>query len=41
MCVGEDGGRPPYEIYRAAVASRQFRELEAVGSLRLLIRLAG
>lgn len=37
----EDGGRPPYEIYRAALASRLFRELESVKSLRLLVRLSG
>lgn len=37
----EDGGRPPYEIYKAAMASRQFRELEQVKSLRLLVRLGG
>ena len=37
----EDGGRPPYEIYKAAIASRMFRELEQVKSLRLLVRLAG
>lgn len=37
----EDGGRPPFEIYKAAVASRQFRELEQVKSLRLLVRLGG
>ncbi len=36
----EDGGRPPYEIYRFALASRMFRELEAVKSLRLLVRLS-
>ena len=30
-----DGGRPPYEIYRAALADR-FVELDAVGSLRVL-----
>jgi cephalosporin hydroxylase len=37
----EEGGRPPYEIYKAALASRLFRELEQVKSLRLLVRLAG
>ena len=30
-----DGGRPPYEIYRAALAER-FVEVDAVGSLRVL-----
>jgi MMP 1-O-methyltransferase len=35
-----DGGRPPYEqIYRPALASGQFVERRAVGSLRLLQRL--
>lgn len=37
----DEGGRPPFEIYKAALASRQFRELEQVKSLRLLVRLAG
>ncbi len=38
-----DGGRPPYEIYRAALASGEFTELSATGSLRVLgrSRLAG
>ena len=34
-----DGGRPPYEIYRMALASGLFEELAAVKSLRLLKRL--
>ncbi len=35
-----DGGRPPYEqIYLPALASGQFREQHAVGSLRVLTRL--
>jgi predicted O-methyltransferase YrrM len=34
-----DGGRPPYEIYCAALASGEFRELDACGSLRVLERL--
>ena len=35
-----DGGRPPYEeIYLPALASGRFREIRAVGSLRLLARL--
>jgi len=33
-----DGGRPPYEIYCAALASGFFTEVEAVGSLRALRR---
>lgn len=37
----DEGGRPPYEIYRYALAGRLFRELERVGSMRLLVRLAG
>jgi predicted O-methyltransferase YrrM len=36
-----DGGRPPYEIYCRAVESGAFRELAAVGSLRVLERTAG
>jgi len=34
----DDGGRPPYEIYRRAIDSGAFRELAAVGSLRVLER---
>jgi MMP 1-O-methyltransferase len=33
-----DGGRPPYEIYRAALASEEFVEASATGSLRVLTR---
>ena len=33
-----DGGRPPYEIYCRAVESGAFREVTAVGSLRVLER---
>jgi predicted O-methyltransferase YrrM len=37
-----DGGRPPYEdIYLPALRSGRFRELRAVGSLRVLERVAG
>lgn len=36
----EDGGRPPYEIYCRAMESGAFRELSAVGSLRVLERTA-
>lgn len=35
----EDGGRPPYEIYKMALASNFFEEIAAVKSLRLLRRL--
>lgn len=35
-----DGGRPPYEIYCRAMESGAFRELAAVGSLRVLERIA-
>jgi predicted O-methyltransferase YrrM len=35
----EDGGRPPYEIYKLALASNFFEEIAAVKSLRLLRRL--
>ncbi|MEQ9518500.1 MAG: class I SAM-dependent methyltransferase [Parvibaculum sp.] len=34
-----DGGRPPFEIYKMALASNLFEEIEAVASLRLLRRL--
>ncbi len=33
-----DGGRPPYEIWRRAVDSGAFAEVDAVGSLRVLCR---
>ncbi|MEZ5246430.1 MAG: class I SAM-dependent methyltransferase [Acidimicrobiales bacterium] len=36
----DDGGRPPYEIYCRAMDSGAFRELAAVGSLRVLERIA-
>lgn len=35
----EDGGRPPYEIYRMALASGLFEEVLAVQSLRVLKRV--
>jgi len=36
-----DGGRPPYErIYRPALDSGEFTEIDAVGSLRVLERNA-
>jgi predicted O-methyltransferase YrrM len=34
----KDGGRPPYEIYRMALASGAFVEVSAIGSLRILRR---
>jgi predicted O-methyltransferase YrrM len=34
-----EGGRPPYEVYLRAIASGAFRELGAVGSLRILERI--
>jgi MMP 1-O-methyltransferase len=36
-----DGGRPPYYIYRRAIDSGQFREISAIGSLRVLERTGG
>ena len=36
----DDGGRPPFEIYRRALDSRAFTEIDAVGSLRVLRRYA-
>ena len=38
-----DGGRPPYEIYQRALASRAFAEVPeaGAGSLRMLRRVAG
>ena len=33
-----DGGRPPFEIYQLALASGLIKEIEAVKSLRLLLR---
>jgi predicted O-methyltransferase YrrM len=37
-----DGGRPPYEqVYLPALASGQFREVGATGSLRVLERVPG
>lgn len=35
----KDGGRPPFEIYSAAVNSGHFKELHAEGSLRIMTRL--
>jgi hypothetical protein len=36
-----DGGRPPFEIYERALHSRQFIDVRAVGSLRVLQRRSG
>ena len=36
-----DGGRPPYDVYLRAISGRQFEEVEVVGSLRVLRRVAG
>jgi hypothetical protein len=35
-----DGGRPPYELYCAALASREYVDDGACGSLRVLRRIA-
>ena len=35
----DDGGRPPYEIYRKALSEENFKEVEAVKSLRVLVKL--
>ena len=35
----DDGGRPPYEIYRKALSEENFKEIEAVKSLRVLEKL--
>lgn len=35
----DDGGRPPYEIYRKALSEKNFKEVEAVKSLRVLEKL--
>ena len=36
-----DGGRPPFEVYRRALAGGSFVEREALGSVRVLRRVAG
>lgn len=36
-----DGGRPPFEVYQRALGSGAFVEVRAVGSLRVLRRVAG
>ena len=35
----DDGGRPPFEIYRKALSEKNFKEIEAVKSLRVLEKL--
>lgn len=35
----EEGGRPPYEIYRRAIDSGRFEEVSRTGSLRVLRRV--
>ena len=35
----DDGGRPPFEIYRAALESETFMERAECGSLRALTRV--
>ena len=35
----DDGGRPPYEIYRKALSEENFKEVEAVKLLRVLEKL--
>lgn len=37
----EDGGQAPYQIYRRALESDQFREVSAMKSLRVLERVSG
>jgi predicted O-methyltransferase YrrM len=34
-----DGGRPPYEVYIRAIESREFADVSATGSLRILRRV--
>ena len=36
-----DGGQPPYRIYLRALASGAFTETQALGSMRVLTRVAG
>tara|TARA_B100001121_G_scaffold302257_1_gene314600 strand:- start:526 stop:1152 length:627 start_codon:yes stop_codon:yes gene_type:complete len=35
----DDGGRPPFEVYRKALSGNNFKEVEAVKSLRILEKL--
>ena len=36
-----DGGRPPFNIYKKALESGQFKEIEAIKSLRILRKIKG
>jgi MMP 1-O-methyltransferase len=36
-----DGGRPPYDVFRRALDSGDFAEVEALGSMRVLRRARG
>ena len=36
----DDGGRPPYEIYKLAITSKKFKEVESVKSLKILQRVS-
>ena len=36
-----DGGRPPYDVFCRALASGDFAEVEALGSMRVLRRVGG
>ena len=36
-----DGGRPPYDVFLRALASGDFAEVEALGSMRVLRRTRG
>ena len=35
----DDGGRPPYEIYKKALSGGNFKEVEVVKSMRILEKL--
>ena len=37
----KDGGRPPFNIYKKALESGQFKEIEAIKSLRILRKIKG
>jgi len=37
----EDGGRAPYDVWRRALDGRDFAEIEACGSMRVLRRVSG
>ncbi|MCY4163460.1 MAG: class I SAM-dependent methyltransferase [bacterium] len=40
FCNPAHGGRPPYEIYCRAKASKEFADVASNGSLRVLVRIA-